>query len=60
LKKVASIYQKVAGKKLRIVWGGKPYRVREVMTPWKGKLLPGWKAAVDLETGIRKTEGILS
>jgi nucleoside-diphosphate-sugar epimerase len=59
LKKVASIYQRITGRKLRIVWGGRPYRAREVMVPWKGKPLPGWKATVDLETGIQKTEGIL-
>ena len=28
--------------KLPIDWGAKPYRKREVMTPWRGKQLPGW------------------
>ena len=57
LKKVAAIYEKVAGEKLNIRWGGRPYRAREIMLPWRGKRLPGWKPTVNLETGIRRTKG---
>ncbi|MFH1800849.1 MAG: NAD-dependent epimerase/dehydratase family protein [Candidatus Omnitrophota bacterium] len=57
LRKVAAIYQKIAGRDLRIQWGGRPYRAREVMVPWKGKPLPGWRPAVTLEMGIRKIGG---
>ncbi len=53
LKEVVRTYDRIKGKRLNIQWGAKPYRKREVMKPWKGKSLPGWKALVDLETGIR-------
>lgn len=56
LKKLASIFEKVSGKKLTINWGGKSYRAREVMKPWNtGTKIPGWKPAVSLEDGIKKT-----
>ncbi|MDD2199725.1 MAG: NAD(P)-dependent oxidoreductase, partial [Bacteroidales bacterium] len=50
LKEIAGIFEKVSGKKLQIVWGGRPYREREIMCPWqKGTPLPGWKAKLSLE-----------
>jgi nucleoside-diphosphate-sugar epimerase len=61
LKKLAEIFSKVIGKELNIEWGGRPYRDREVMTPWKGgRSLPGWQARIGLEEGLRlmlQTEG---
>ncbi len=53
LQAVVETFERVLGRKLAIEWGGKPYRAREVMTPWdKGQRLPGWKPAVPLEAGI--------
>lgn len=53
LKEVIAIFEKVSGKRLNVVWGGREYRKREVMQPWqKGKVLPGWKAQLSLEQGI--------
>lgn len=55
LKEIAAIFEKVSGKKLQIIWGGRPYREREIMCPWqKGTPLPGWKAKLSLEDGIKK------
>ena len=54
LKEVVGLYQSLAGKPLNVIWGGRPYRSREIMTPWKGELLPGWKTTVNLETGIQR------
>ncbi len=55
LKDIVGIYEKIIGKKLPIKWGGRPYRSREVMMPWKkGRLLPGWRIKVGLEEGIKK------
>jgi len=55
LRDLVVLYEKIIGKKLRIEWGGRPYREREVMVPWnKGKVLPGWNAKIGLEEGIRK------
>lgn len=53
LKELADLFCKVSGRKLNIEWGGRPYRAREVMVPWKGKPLPGWKAQVGIEEGIQ-------
>ena len=53
LKDIASEFERVSGMKLNIEWGGRPYRDREVMIPWKGKVLPMWEAHVELEEGIK-------
>lgn len=58
LREVVKIFESVAGKKLSIEWGGRPYRVREVMVPWKSyTLLPGWRPKVSLADGIKKFLG---
>jgi nucleoside-diphosphate-sugar epimerase len=56
LKDLADLYQNVMGKKLNIQWGGRLYRTREVMEPWKaGNRLPEWKAKTSIERGLLKT-----
>ncbi|MBR3747401.1 MAG: NAD(P)-dependent oxidoreductase, partial [Selenomonadaceae bacterium] len=58
LREVVKIFESIAGKKLSIEWGGRPYRVREVMVPWHSfKLLPGWSPKVSLHDGIKKFLG---
>ncbi len=52
LKELANLFCEVSGRKLNIEWGGRPYRDREVMVPWKGTPVPGWKAEVNVEKGI--------
>lgn len=52
LKDLARLFCEVSGRKLNIEWGGRPYRDREVMTPWRGTPLPGWKAQVTAREGI--------
>ena len=53
LRSLAATFERISGRPLPVEWGGRPYRDREVMVPWRGPLLPGWKPSVDLETGIR-------
>lgn len=53
LKELAQLFCDVSGRKLNIEWGGRPYRDREVMEPWKGVPVPGWYAQVHVETGIK-------
>ncbi len=53
LRSLAEDFARISGRELQIEWGGRPYRDREVMVPWKGPVLPGWEPKVDLETGIR-------
>lgn len=52
LRELARLFCEVSGRELHIEWGGRPYRDREVMIPWKGVPLPGWKAEVPVEEGI--------
>lgn len=52
LKNLAQIFSKVSGRNLNIEWGGRQYRAREVMEPWKGIPVPGWKPEVSVEKGI--------
>ena len=52
LKELAQLFCDVSGRKLNIEWGGRPYRDREVMVPWKGTPVPGWQAKVPVEKGI--------
>ncbi len=56
LRKLALTFEKTLKCKLNINWGGREYRTREVMSPWKGdKSIPGWKPKITIEDGIRKT-----
>jgi nucleoside-diphosphate-sugar epimerase len=57
LKELANQFVHVSGRKLKIEWGGLPYRKREVMIPWKGEIVPGWKAKITVEDGILKFLG---
>lgn len=52
LKDLANLFVEVSGRKLNIEWGGLPYRKREVMVPWKGEVVPGWRAEINVEKGI--------
>ena len=55
LRETARIVERVAGRPIDAVWGARPYREREVMTPWRaGEPLPGWSAVVGLEDGVRR------
>ncbi len=53
LKTLVSSYLSFFDNKLKINWGGKPYRDREIMNPaFLGKVLPGWSPKVKLEEGL--------
>lgn len=55
LKEVIQIFESVTNKKIKVIWGGKPYRKREVMTLWeKGETLPNWQIKIDLNEGLKK------
>lgn len=55
LRQVAKIFEEASNSRLRINWGARPYRIREVMRPWsKGRRLPGWKPKISLEAGFRR------
>ena len=55
LKDLVKTYEDVAGSILKIEWGGRPYRAREVMVPWsRGETIPGWSSTVTLQEGIKR------
>jgi nucleoside-diphosphate-sugar epimerase len=56
LKEVVALYEDVTGLHVAADWGGRAYRGREVMTPWEGPSLPGWRAEVDVRRGIELME----
>lgn len=55
LKEIIELFEAVSGKKIKVNWGGKPYRKREVMSVWnKGLGLPYWKPSITLEEGLTR------
>lgn len=42
----------LARRPVPVEWGARPYRDREVMTPWRGAPLPGWSPKVGLDAGL--------
>lgn len=53
LKDVAALIGRIVGQPAPIEWGGRPYRDREVMSPYSGlKSVPGWSPEVRLEDGL--------
>lgn len=54
LKELVKRVEQEAGVNLKINWGGRAYRNREVMTPWKGNLLPGWAPQISMSDAIRR------
>lgn len=55
LKDIISLFEKITSKKINVIWGGKKYRKREVMSVWKkGGRLPNWKSSITLEEGLSR------
>jgi len=55
LKQVIELFESISGKEIRVNWGGRPYRKREVMNLWQtGELLPGWSGKINLEEGLKR------
>jgi nucleoside-diphosphate-sugar epimerase len=54
LRDVVRRFEDVSGTKVPVIWGGRPYRTREIMVPWsEGETLPGWEARIRLSEGLR-------
>ena len=54
LKDLVRIYEEVTKIKIRIQWGGRPYRTREVMMPWLlNQSLHGWQPKISLHVGMQ-------
>ena len=53
LRDFAAMVGKLADREMPIIWGGRPYRPREVMVPFEGLTpLLGWHPIIDFRTGI--------
>jgi nucleoside-diphosphate-sugar epimerase len=53
LKELVNLFNTVAPRRAKVIWGGRPYRAREVMVPWSmGASLPRWRAEVSLRDGL--------
>lgn len=56
LRDLVAEFEAATGHRLPITWGGRPYRPREVMTPWHSfQPLPGWHPRVPFAVGIVKS-----
>lgn len=55
LKKLAQVFEQASGEKLNIKWGQRPYKKREVMVPFQGRNVPGWKPKTPLKQAIKLT-----
>jgi nucleoside-diphosphate-sugar epimerase len=59
LRDIVTLWSSVTDCALRVKWGGRPYRAREMMAPpTRGVPLPGWSAKVALPEGISRMEGL--
>lgn len=55
LKEILNIFEEETKLKLKVKWGAKPYRNREVMEPWHDfEQLPGWEPIISLKEGLTK------
>ena len=44
LRELIRRYECLRGEQMPVDWGARPYRVREIMIPWRGgRILPGWE-----------------
>ncbi|MBI4347009.1 MAG: NAD(P)-dependent oxidoreductase [Elusimicrobia bacterium] len=55
LRELVALAEKAAGTRFPVDWGARPYANRQLMKPWRGPTLPGWRAKVGLEEGLRRT-----
>lgn len=55
LKQLVELYADVTGQTVKVNWGARPYRYREVMVPWNGGVVINtWTQKIGLEAGLRK------
>lgn len=54
LRDYVATLERATGKRVPIHWGARPYRPREMFTPWTwAPPLPGWEPQISLEEGFR-------
>ena len=50
---IVAAFEREGGTPVRAQWGAYPLPARRITAPWRGPLLPGWRAEVALTDGIR-------
>lgn len=56
LRDLVALFEQAAGVQVPILWGGRPYRPREVMSPWTSfSPVPGWAPRIAFESGVLQT-----
>jgi nucleoside-diphosphate-sugar epimerase len=53
LREIVAVLEQASGRTLRINWGARPHRPREVMYLWDGPTLPGWQPSISLADGFK-------
>lgn len=54
LREAMACFEKVSKTSLNLCWGDKPYPQGQIMNPKMDSLLPGWRAQISLEEGLRR------
>ncbi|SDC07780.1 MULTISPECIES: NAD-dependent epimerase/dehydratase family protein [unclassified Candidatus Frackibacter] len=55
LKDLIGLYEEITGYEIKVEWGGRPYRKREVMELWSDfETLPSWNSKISLEEGLKR------
>ena len=57
LRRLLAEFKEATGLEPAAALGAKAYRPREVMRPWAGPAVPGWKPRIPLKEGLRRVYG---
>lgn len=57
LRALVALFKEATGLSPDVRFGAKAYRDREVMKPWQGETVPGWKPVIPLKEGLRLVYG---
>ncbi len=52
VKELVKMIESLSGRRLNVEFGATEYRPREMMTAWKGEMLPNWKPQISLQQGL--------
>lgn len=53
LKEIVNLFEKITKQNVNINWGAVPYREKQPIKSYIGKILPNWQAELNLEDGIK-------
>lgn len=57
LRELVAVYERATGRTVPVTWGARPYRHREILSPWAGEPLPGWRPRTGLAEGLAAVFG---